>query len=136
MKVPFKVHHAPLTEHSESQDEEPSASAELVVLLFPKSPGSGADAEGGGRTGPRRNGTTAWMRITVPFKQVRQLLSTIERMSLATTWLAALMGTISGARTAGLPPDGVIYLVTLEIAVPVLLLWIFAYLSRRKMSRR
>jgi hypothetical protein len=66
--------------------------------------------------------STAEVWVTVPGTEADRLLRMLERITVAVTWPATVIGTLFGAAAAHLPPAGTITVVVLEIAAPPVML--------------
>jgi hypothetical protein len=108
--------------------EEPTAEAELHILLRRDGASDGRQDDAGwtgnrALTWLRRLVPAAvWVRVIVSDAEVGRLLRTLERITLAVTWPAAVIGTLFGAAAAHLPPAGTTIVVVLEIAIPTVML--------------
>lgn len=65
---------------------------------------------------------TAEARVTIPGTEAGLLLGMLERITVAVTWSATVIGTLFGASAAHLPPAGTITIVVLEILAPLVML--------------
>ena len=107
--------------------QQPTAAAEIYIVLIPshlpEGQQEGADWAGHrGLAKLRRFGPAVRVGVTVPPAQASQLLRVFERIALAVTWQATVIGSLVGAAAAHLPPAGTTIVVVLEIAIPPVLL--------------
>jgi hypothetical protein len=65
---------------------------------------------------------TVGVRVIVPGTEAGRLLRLLERVTVAVTWSATVLGTLFGASAAHLPPAGTTIVVVLEIVVPPVIL--------------
>lgn len=112
-------------------DREPSAAAELrIILKRDDAPDDREELEDyPAWTVNRVLGwlrwlvpAAVWVRVSVPGSEAGRLLRMLERVTVAVTWSATVLGTLFGASAAHLPPIGTIIVVVLEIAVPAVIL--------------
>ena len=107
--------------------QEPTAAAELYIALIPSHQSDGEQdaaswSANRGLARLRRFGPAVRIGVTVPPAQASQLLRVFERVALAVTWQATVIGSLVGAAAAHLSPTGTTIVVVLEIAIPPLLL--------------
>jgi hypothetical protein len=111
--------------------QQPSAAAELrIILKRGDAPDDRVELEDyPGWTVNRVLGwlrwlvpAAVWVRVSVPGSEAGRLLRMFERVTVAVTWSATVLGTLFGASAAHLPPIGTIIVVVLEIVVPLVIL--------------
>jgi hypothetical protein len=111
-------------------DRGPSAAAELrIILKGNDAPGEREELEDyPAWTVNRVLGwlrwlvpAAVWVRVSVPGTEAGRLLRMLERVTIAVTWSATVLGTLFGA-SAHLPPIGTIIVVVLETVVPAVIL--------------
>jgi hypothetical protein len=81
--------------------EEPTASAELSIVLLPAGSGHAAGQPGLTRLLPR--GVALHLRVGVPAKNASAMMRMVGSLAGATIWIAAWLGTVTVTLAAEIP---------------------------------